>query len=829
MKSKKETTKASKIKQDISRSLKGEKATALDERIETIMNKEKTHPKLGKASKYQKVVEKKVKKSKKKKLKFRFLRFILKLITFPFRHKVFLYLFLILLVGFLFLLNYLLEDLPSPTKLTATENFPVSTQLFDRHGTLLYEIYGDENRIPIKLDQVPKHLIEATIAIEDKKFYKHFGFDLEGIVRALLTNIKQEKVQGGSTITQQLIKNALLTREKSLKRKAKEAILAVMTEVIYSKDEIMEMYLNYISYGGTAVGIQSASKKYFNKDAKDLTLAESALLAGLPQAPSLYSPFGSSPKKAKDRQKEVLRRMREDGYITEKEETAASDEVLHFALSKTDIKAPHFVFYVRDWLYEKYGVETVEKGGLRVKTTLDLNLQEAAQATLSAEVEKLQSKKVGNGALMITKPNTGEILAMVGSKDYFNTAAEGQVNVALAQRQPGSSIKPIIYSIAFQEKTLNPGTLLLDIPTCFTSSYQKPYCPKNYTGGFSGPTTVRQALGNSLNIPAVKAVRITGVERIMNQAKKMGITGWNDPSLYGLSIGLGGAEVRMIDMTQAFGVLANQGVKVDLTPILEITDYQGKLIEKVDIEQRLADLNYLNTYISLEERDGVQRVMDQEPCYLVSHILQDNKARSAAFGSHSELIIKDKIVSVKTGTTNELKDNWTIGYTPEYLVIAWVGNNDNTAMSNLVSGVTGAAPIFNQVMTYVLEGKESIWQEKPADIKSGNLCASGMPVKETGEPCEIYSSDLYWELSLPARSRKSTKDIWIRTSTGLPPTSGEEASDLILQTKTIYQDPVTDLYCQECMRPIDENGKVVYEKYNVPEDYQIKALIDQAL
>jgi 1A family penicillin-binding protein len=728
----------------------------------------------------------------------------------PFARNFFILLFLVGLVG----LFYLMKDLPSPKRLTSTENFPVSTQIFDRNGVLLYEIFSDENRIPVELSNIPSHVVQATIAIEDKNFYNHFGFDIQGILRALTTNIQSERVVGGSTITQQLVKNALLTPEKSLKRKAKEGILAIFTEVLYSKDEILEMYLNYISYGGTSVGVEAASQRYFDKHVSELSLAEASLLAGLPQAPSYYSPFGSNPQRAKDRQSEVLRRMVEDGYISEQEAEEAQNEVLEFALSKTDIKAPHFVFYIRDLLYEEYGEDVVEKGGLRVTTSLDLDLQEAAQASLSAEIDSLERLRVGNGAAMVVKPNTGEILSMIGSRDYFDATAEGQVNVTLAHRQPGSSIKPITYATTFQEKTLNPGSILLDIPTCFKNPGQSDYCPKNYTGNFSGPVTIRHSLGNSLNIPAVKALSTIGVEKLMEQATAMGITTWKDPSQYGLSLTLGGGEVRMIDMAQAFSVLANTGVKVPLVPILKVEDYKGKLIEEVDIEKRKERLTELNEFDAEGKLGDVERVMDKAPAYLTSHIMQDNNARLAAFGARSQLVISGQVVSAKTGTTNDLKDNWTVGFTPEFLVITWVGNNDNTPMSYVASGVTGAAPIFNDIMTYVLRDQEPLWQEKPDDVLSGGVCASGLPPElSENKNCRVLNTELYWEDGLPSRSSVIKENVWIKPETGLPPAYGEQVEGLVLEERTIYQDPVTDLYCQDCSRPVDEQGKVVHEKY----------------
>ncbi|HYD34956.1 MAG TPA: transglycosylase domain-containing protein [Vitreimonas sp.] len=743
---------------------------------------------------------------------------LLRILLFPFTNRYFRYLLLILILTSLVGLIYILRDLPSPRRLTSKDNFAVSTQIFDRNGTLLYEIFGDEHRIPIKLDDLPPHVYQAAIAIEDRHFYNHFGFDITGIVRALRNNLQGESVEGGSTITQQLVKNALLSPEKSLKRKAKEGVLAIFTEIIYSKEEILEMYLNYISYGGTSVGIESASKSYFDKSAKDLTIAEAALLAGLPQAPSRYSPFGSNPAQAKARQAEVLRRMAEDNYITEEQADQAEKEVLKFALKKTDIEAPHFVFYVRDWLYEKYGVETVEKGGLRVTTTLDLALQNTVQASVSAEIAKLERYNVGNGAALVLKPNTGEILAMVGSKDYFDNEDDGQVNVTLAFRQPGSSIKPIMYATAFQEKLLNPGTILLDIPTCFSVPGQKPYCPKNYDGSFKGPVSIRQSLGNSLNIPAVKGLKLIGLENFIDQATKMGITTWLDPSRYGLSLTLGGGEVRMIDLAQAFTVVANQGVKVPLTPVLKITDYQGTLIEEVSPDERKRDLADLTEYDAEPSQGDLTRVMDRAPAYLTAHIMQDNSARQAAFGPRSKLVIDNQVVSAKTGTTNDLKDNWTVGFTPEYLVITWVGNNDGSPMNPyLVSGITGAAPIFNNIMTYVLRGKEPVWPEKPPDVLSGKVCIHGLPPRQ-GENCGPTQTELFWRSSLPSKSRVVKKEIWVRPETGLPPAPGESQDGLALQEKVVYEDPITSGFCADCARPTTEDGKTVYERIVVPNE-----------
>lgn len=733
------------------------------------------------------------------------------LLFFPILNPFIRYGSLVLILLSVLALLYMLRELPSPRRITSSENFAVSTQIFDRNGKLLYELFADENRIPIQLTELPPHVYQAAIAIEDQNFYRHWGFDIIGITRAARNTLQGKRLEGGSTITQQLVKTSLLTPERSFQRKIKEVVLAVATEAIYSKEEILEMYLNYISYGGTSVGIESAAQRFFDKPAKDLTVAEAALLAGLPQAPSQYSPFGSTPERAKQRQREVIRRMEEDGYITAAQAEQARNEVLKFAISKTDIQAPHFVFYVRDLLYQKYGEKRVETGGFRVTTSLDLDLQNVAQASLSAQVDKLRTARVGNAAALVMKPDTGEILAMIGSRDYFNTAEDGQVNVTLRPRQPGSSIKPLMYASAFQEKLLNPGSYLLDIPTCFEVPGQKPYCPRNYDGSFRGPVTIRQSLGNSLNIPAVKGIRLLGVEKFIEYGRRMGITTWVDPSQYGLSLTLGGGEVRMLDLAQAFGVLANQGVKVPVTPILKIEDFRGNLIEQVDLSERQRDLAEMTADEDQTQVGELERVLNRAPAYLTAHIMQDNTARIAAFGPNSKLVIPGQIVSAKTGTTNELKDNWTVGFTPQFLAVTWVGNNDGQPMNrNLVSGITGAAPIFHDILSYVLRDKAAVIPEKPEDVTAGAVCVTGMP-PQPGESCPQQANELYWRKSAPSRAQFVTKEVWVKPD-GQPYQAGEPTDGLQLQSRTVLADPFTADYCQDCSRPVDEEGRTIYEQ-----------------
>lgn len=688
---------------------------------------------------------------------------------------------IVVLIGLGLLFFYLFKDLPSPQNLSA-EQLPVSTKIMDRNGKLLYEIYAQQNRSPVKLSQIPKDLKNATIAIEDKDFYKHGPLDFRGMLRASVNIIFKQNLQGGSTITQQLIKTTLLTPERTIRRKIREISLATLTEFIYSKDQILEMYLNNIPYGGTAYGIEQASQKYFGKPALDLDLAESALLAGLPASPTRYSPFGSNPELASQRQKLVLSRMRQEGYINAEEEKKALEEKLVYVPQSNNFKAPHFVMYVKDLLVDKYGTRQVEQGGLRVKTTLDIGIQEFAQDTVATQVGKLADYHVSNGAVLVTKPKTGEILAMVGSKDYFDTNIDGNVNLTSSSRQPGSSIKPINYALGLANG-FTAADMFLDIPSCFSVAGQPPYCPKNYDGKFHGPTQLRFALGNSFNIPAVKMLAVNGVSQMIASASAMGITGWKDPSNYGLSLTLGGGEVTMMQMATAFGVFANAGRRIDLTPILEVKDYKGNVLENYDMEK--------NPPVGI-------KVLPESIAYIISHILLDNNARSTAFGSDSQLVISGKAVSVKTGTTDDLRDNWTIGFTPSFLVAAWVGNNDNSAMNPyLVSGVTGAAPIWNQVMKYSLKDQPDEWPRKPDEVEGQQVCTLISAANPEGQKDECQPRFEYFIKGTQPHQIIEKKKIMIDKSTGRPPEPGK-TDNLEEQEHLVASDPLVKDYCLDC-------------------------------
>lgn len=702
-------------------------------------------------------------------------------------------LILIIALAFVALLAWIFYDLPSPQRLESG-NLPVSTKIFDRNGQLIYEIYTNQRRSPVKIEELPVYIKQATIAIEDKDFYKHHGFSITGIGRAAYKTIFQRKVQGGSTLTQQLVKNALLSPERTIRRKIREFLLATIVEAIYPKDKILEMYLNQIPYGSTAYGIEAASELYFGKRAKDLTLAEAALLAGLPAAPTAYSPFGANPQKAKVRQELVLKRMVEDGYITQEDAEKAKNEELVYATPEK-LKAPHFTLWVKELLAEKYGDNVVEQGGLRVTTTLDLDLQEFAESQVATEVAKLKKQNVRNGALIATRPKSGEILAMVGSKDYFATDEDGKVNIIFSLRQPGSSIKPLNYALALENKLITPSTPLADIPTCFITQGQPPYCPKNYDNTFHGTQQVRFALGNSLNIPAVRVLALNGIENFIDFAAKTGITTFTDPKNYGLSLTLGGGEVKPYDMAVAFGVFANQGIKVPLNPILKVEDWKGKVYEET----------------KPDETEG-ERVLSAETAFLITNILSDNGARSMAFGPTSYLNVKNHPeVAVKTGTTNDRRDNWTIGYTSHVLVLTWVGNNNNEPMSGAVSGVSGASPIWNKVTSYALEKAEKGFYNKgdkghgqipkPDGVVGTNVCtdSGNKATNEDGNPLPCSTRFEYFlKDKVGAGTDMSQKDIAIDKTTGSLADKKTPPENIEMQNKLVLIDPLGTAYCFDC-------------------------------
>lgn len=609
--------------------------------------------------------------------------------------------------------------LPSPDKVIRREGF--STKILDRNGKPLYDIFENERRTPIVISEMPLYLKQATVAIEDKNFYSHNGFDILGTLRGLSRFFTRGYAQGGSTLTQQLVKNVLLSSERSAIRKIKEFILSVQIERKYSKDQILQMYLNEAPYGGTAWGVETASETYFGKNAKDLNLVESAILAGMPQLPSRYSPYSSTPDAYIDRTTNVLRRMREDGYITKDQENAALTELpnVKFQAKGSSFKAPHFVQYVQKILEDRYGEKVIEQGGLKVTTTLDLDLQEKAQNIVAEEIAKVETQRITNGGAVVLDPDTGEILAMVGSKRFDDPDYDGQVNVTVALRQPGSSFKPFTYVTAFK-KGYTASTMVMDVDTIFQGGTGQPdYQPVNYDGKYKGPVQLRFALGNSLNIPAVKVIAMVGIKDVLETAYDLGINSLpptNETlSRVGLSLTLGGGEVKLLELTGAYSAFFNGGTKVEPFAILKVEDNNGKILEEI------------------KPKKG-KKVLDPQEAYLISDILSDNSARADTFGTNSLLNIPGRQVAVKTGTTNDKRDNWTIGGTPQRAVGVWVGNNDNSPMLNVASGVSGASPIWRRIMMESLAGLDPVSFTAPDGITkievdkfSGKRAHDGFP------------------------------------------------------------------------------------------------------
>lgn len=579
-----------------------------------------------------------------------------------------------------------------------------STKIFDRTGrVILFDVHGEVTRTVVTLDKINDYAEKASIAIEDSNFYNHNGIEIKAIFRAIFTNIMDGNLlsgQGGSTITQQVIKNALLTSDKKISRKLKEWVLAPRLESQLSKDQILEIYLNEIPYGGTVYGIQEASRRFFGKDAADLTLAESAYLAALPQAPTYYSPYGNNLDKLENRKNKVLNEMLNNNFISQEEHNSAMAEKVTFQKPENfGIKAPHFVFWVLEELEKKYGVDAIEEGGLKITTTLDWELQEKAEEIVKKHaLENAGKYNAENASIVATDPKTGEVLVMVGSRDYFDEQIDGKFNIATANRQPGSAFKPIVYAEAFNKGYL-PETVVFDVPTEFSTACASGgscYNPQNYDNTFRGPMSLRDALAQSVNIPAVKVLYLAGLKDSLNLAKKMGLETLGDVDQYGLTLVLGGGEVRPLDMAGAYGVFANDGMKAKQLGILKVEDRKGKVLEENQTEQ--------------------ERVLPEQTARLISEVLSNNAARTPAFGSNSYLNIPG--VAVKTGTTNDYRDAWIVGYTPEISVAAWAGNNDNRSMEKKVAGFI-VAPMWNEFFQFALSKKPATSFASPAGIPEG--------------------------------------------------------------------------------------------------------------
>ena len=662
-----------------------------------------------------------------------------------------------LFLSFMVVFAWFSRDLPSPGKLAQGDQ--TATIFYDRDGKVLFQMYKDKNRLPIAFKDIAGTLKKGTIAIEDKDFYKHGAISNTGILRSLILLILRQKISGGgSTITQQLIKNVLLDSQQTTTRKVKEIILSYAAEEKYTKDQILEMYLNEAPYGGSFYGVGSAAKGYFGKSPNQLSLLESAFIAGLPQSPTVYSPFIGVKNAWKGRTKDVLRRMREDRYITPDQEKKALAQMnsLTFSKSRMSINAPHFVFYVKELIEKEYGTKILDQG-LKIKTSLSLDVQQKAEKIVKEEIDGIKKFKVGNGAVVVLDSQSDEVLGMVGSYDY-NDSEYGNFNSAIAKRQPGSAIKPITYALAL-EKGYTAATTLMDVKTVFPVKDQPDYVPVNYDGKFRGPVQLRFALANSYNIPAVKLVSMIGISDFLERADLMGLhtlaPTQENLNRFGLSITLGGGEVTLLDLSNAFAVFARGGVRKEPVAILEIKDHNGKIIFKA-------------------RPSAETKVLSREIAFIISHILSDNNARSDAFGLNSYLNIPGKTVAVKTGTTNDKKDNWAVGFTKGITAGVWVGNNDNTVMDpRVTSGSTGASPIWYTLMGQLLKKYSDGIIDKPDKVKAlqidplfGGLPKDGSKTRseyfiEGTEPKDI--SSFYKKAKISKSNGKLANDIEIKT------------------------------------------------------------------
>ncbi|MDP3963743.1 MAG: transglycosylase domain-containing protein [bacterium] len=623
---------------------------------------------------------------------------------------------------------YVAKDLPGPEAFAARRIIE-STKIYDRTGTvLLYDIHGEEKRTVIGSEGIPDVIKKATIAVEDDNFYNHIGVEPRAILRAAYANVRNRSIsQGASTITQQLVGNTLTNRRDQslpwlsrLFRKIKDTILAIELEQKYSKEEILAFYLNQIPYGSNAYGVEAAAQTFFAKSAKDLTLAQAATIASLPKAPTYYSPYGSHLEDLTARKNFVLKRMRDLDLVADGEYEAAKNEAIEFNPIRQEIKAPHFVFHVREILEDLYGERYLEEGGLRIITSLDWDLQQKAEALVHEYALKNEKQyKAANAALTAVDPSSGDIVAMVGSRDYFDEAVDGNVNVALRPRQPGSSFKPFAYVTAF-EKGFTPDTVLFDLETNFGVEGAEPYMPKNYDGEFRGPVTMRQALARSLNVPAVKTLYLAGVEKTIQTAEAMGITTLGDRSRFGLSLVLGGGEVKLAELTGAYATFAADGIHRTLRPILAIEDVNGVKIREYPIEER--------------------RAIPEEAARLITDVLSDNAARTPTFGERSSLFLGENIpVAAKTGTTQESRDAWVEGYSSGIAAGVWVGNNNNSSMTQKGGGISAAGPLWNAFMKEALKLYAAQPFSKPEAAKTGKLMLDGQAGEELLVPIDTLS------------------------------------------------------------------------------------------
>ncbi len=701
-----------------------------------------------------------------------------------------------------------------------------STKIYDRTGKiLLYNVHENVKRTLIPFDAISLNIKNATIAAEDANFYRHYGIEPKSILRALIANITGGGFrQGGSTITQQVIKKTLLTDEKKMSRKVKEVILSFKLEAMFSKDEILALYLNEVPYGGNVYGVGEASKLFFGKDTRGLSIAESAYLAALPNAPTRLSPYGNNRDKLDGRKNFILSRMQSLGFITESEYTLARKEkVVFLPKEPTGMKAPHFVVWVKEYLAEKYGDRAVEENGYRVITTLDYELQKKAEDTLTSHAKKMEdSYGAKNMALIAIDPKNGQVLVMIGSRDYFDTKNEGNFNVALARRQPGSAFKPFAYATAFK-KGYTPETVLFDLPTNFSTACdahgiplsplakkEDCYMPENFEGGYRGPISMRSSLAQSRNVTSVKTLYLAGVSDTIATARDMGINGLTSPERYGLTLVLGGGEVSLIDLTGAYGVFANDGVRNPINAVLRIEDRNGNTIE--------------------EFKHSSKEVLDSEVARKITSILSDNKARTPTFGATSAMYFPNKDVAVKTGTTNDYRDVWTVGYTPNIAVGMWAGNNDN---SSITKGNSAALTVSVVWRAFMEEAFKTATSEKFIEPEKEDLTILPAPLQGIWKGGEKYiidkSSGALATPLTPIETREAlvvtevhTILHWVNKHNprGLPTTSPQNDPQYAL-----WETPVREWFATQNIQEGDRSGiPTTYDTVHTPENIPVLSL-----
>ena len=634
------------------------------------------------------------------------------------------------------------RNLPSLDNIETRTTFQ-SAQIFDRNGQLLWEISDPSGgkRTVVPLDQISPYLIKATLAAEDAHFYDEPGFDPVATARSAVLDLTGQGRSGASTITQQLVRNVLLdpaeAQQQTVQRKLREIVLAQQLTQRYSKDQILEMYLNTVYYGNQSYGVEAASQGYFAKSAKDLSLAEAALIAGLVQSPSALDPTRTDvprtadgiPVATKDRQRYVLERVADNGSITRQEAADAYSQKLTFQSRHVDMKAPHWVMYVKNMVEQQLGDRMLYQAGLRIYTTLDLSYDQKMQKVLQQAKQNILDHGGNNAALIAVNPHTGEILAFDGSLDFNDASIQGQVNVLTSERQPGSSIKPVVYSQAFT-KGWSPGTSIEDVPTCWEDQPGHQWCPHNFDDKFHGQVTARTALGNSLNIPAVKTLEYAGVPQVVDLGQKMGITTWGPDSgkTLGLSLTLGGAEVRPIDLAQVYATLANGGRKMPLVAVRRITDATGNVIQDYQVPSG-------------------DQVLDPRVAYMISNVLSDPAAKLFTYGRDTPLILKDRPAASKTGTTDNYRDTWTAGYTPNLAIVVWVGNTNGTPMKEVLSSMTAGQiwPAAMEASFQALNLPEEDFQ-RPDGLVERQVC--GDTAMRPGEPA--CRNDLFFADRAPA-------------------------------------------------------------------------------